>query len=667
MKLSERVSLAYKALTTKQLGTGQSLGTVIRNYGKASSFRPQEQVVGITYKAIDKIGQVLSTYEPYIKKADGKAYENHPMLALYKNPNPRWTSSDFIHMYGMLFEIYGETFWYLAKGITANGLSSGKVKEIYLLNPAQVELKVEEGVLVGYVLHKSNGDQVPLMPEEVIHDKRPNPFNEWRGMSVIERASTYIDIEITTSRFTLNYMRNNASPSGIVSLPSMTPEAFKQFTQQWREGYEGPDNAGKTAFIRNGEADFKAVGATLKDVDQKITREMAKDDVLMMLDVPKPLLGMTDGNGFGRGNVETLNYIFAANKIEPMMCRLDRIYNKILLGNNYGDGAITVDHESPIPEDKEYELNKSKTGVNVWLTVNEVRAGQGLDPLPDGDVLNTANTVAPDNAPTKTFKKVVLKAEPSKADIAKELNKDQEKFRKELVENTDVYAIKIKKEIAVFADKQGKKVVANINASMKAYEEWLPSAKEESVALAAALTPIIIELMEAQSADVANFITGEILKITPEIKRSVEAEILKLSGMYNSDTIKALEKTITEGATGGESLLKIKARVEQVYSDAKGFRAERIARTESLRASNSTAEMVYFQNGFSYVEWFVNPSACEFCQTYSGQTKAIGTSFTKVGDVITGAEGGQMQIDYSDIDTPPLHPNCTCSLVPSGS
>jgi hypothetical protein len=74
--------------------------------------------------------------------------------------------------------------------------------------------------------------------------------------------------------------------------------------------------------------------------------------------------------------------------------------------------------------------------------------------------------------------------------------------------------------------------------------------------------------------------------------------------------------------------------------------------------------MVYKQNGYATVEWFVNPGACEFCRTYAGRTKTIGTNFTGIGDVITGESGGTMRIEYADIDTPPLHPNCTCSLVP---
>jgi HK97 family phage portal protein len=658
MKFRDRIRTASKAFFSSELGNSTD-GSVSRNFFSGSEFSPNRQLKGITYKAIDKIGMALSVYEPLVEKANGDTLENHPLYVLSRQPSPRVNSSDFNHLVGMLYEIYGETFWYLARGEL-----TGKTKEIHLLNPAQMELKVNDGELIGYVLHKDNGEQVPFELEEIIHDKRPNPFNNWRGMSVMERASQYIDIELVTTTFTLNYMRNNASPSGIVSLPNMTPEAFQKFSMQWREGYEGPHNAGKTAFIRGGEADFKAVGATLKDVDQKITRDMAKDDVLMMFDMPKGLLGGSGDKGLGRSETEALEYIFAKYKVEPMMTRLDKIYEQILKTFPANAQQGTISHLSPIPEDKQFILSMNEKGVDKWVTRNEARQAQGLPPLPGGDELVPAPVKQPDSTQTKTSKRVVLKKKASKSDMTKALNQEQEDFRKNLVDTNEIYSKKFKATLSNFAANQQDKIISNINASAKSFEEWLFSIKDESEALAGLLTPVVIDLMEAQSEDVANFVSGELLTISPEIRRDVEANILKISGVYNEDTIKALEKTLTEGQTQGESLVKLKKRVESVYGDAKGYRAERIARTETLKASNNTAELVYKQNGFSKVQWFINPGACEFCQSYSGRTKTIGSSYTKLGDVVTGTDGGQMSIDYADVDVPPLHPNCSCSIIP---
>ena len=633
----------------KQKSLYNSIGSVYNNLTNVD-FNPRRQVTGIAYKAIDKIGESMTVSAPLALKKNGDAYVNHPVLTLYQQPNPRTNSSDFIHLWAMMQIIYGETFWYLAKGENSN-----RVKEVYLLNPESMQLEISEGEVVGYWMRKANGDRIPLGVDEIIHDKRANPFNEYRGMSVLEKAAVYVDTEINTATFTLNYIKNNASPSGILNLPEMTKEAFEKFKRQWKEKYEGVNNAGKTAIINGGKADFKAVGATLKDVDQKVTRQMAKEDVLMMLGVPKPLLGMTDENGFGRANVEALELIFAKHTLQPLMKRLDRIYTQLA---KTMVGEIQITHESPVPQDKEYRHTVNKDLVNVAITVNEVRESLGLKPLPDGDVLATARPEA-----AKSIK-IVKKKTISKSEQVRKIAEEQEQFRVSLVKTNDIYAKKIKSAISKFASAQEQRIKDKIGVNKKAYEDWLFNVKEESEELALLLLPLIVELMETQSEDVAHFITGQVLELTPEIKRESQARILQIAGLYNQETITRLEKTLSDGVTNNESLVQLKKRVEAEFEAAKGYRAERIAKTESLKASNRTAELVYKYNGFSEVEWFINPDACEFCRVYAGRTRSFGGVFTKVGSVVEGDDGGMLRVDYDDIDVPPLHPNCECSLIP---
>jgi len=647
--LFERVIQKYLSNSSNASQTG---GLIARNYTKLPEYNPQYQLQGITYKAVDKIGLSVSVYEPMLMRGETELKE-HWVKKLLEKPNPRQNKTYFLHLWAMLYEIYGEAFFYLERGEFTN-----QVKAMWLLNPAQVELKIYEGELVGYVLHKLDGTQVPLLVEDVIHDKRPNPFNEWRGMSVLEKASLYINTEIVVSSFTYNYIRNSASPSGILSLPEMNPTAFQQFAQQWREGYEGADNAGKTAFIRGGEAQFTQVGATLADLDTKILKDMTKDDVLMMLEVPRPLLGLTDDKGFGRGNLDALYYIFAKEKLNPMMNVLDNIFEK-LLEQEKSDRQTTITHVSPIPEDKEFKINTYKAGVGLWLTANEVRALEGLEPHPDGNNLNIPKTPV-----VNASKKVVIKKKKTKAEIKKIQKQEQEEFRQKLQNNASDYATEFKRTISKFAESQGKQVVERINATGKIFDEWLFTIKDESEVLYLELEPLIEELLALQVEDMKDFINNEDIKVNPAMKKVAKADIRMIAGLYNEETYKALEKTLTEGQAAGESLVSMKKRVEQVYTDAKGYRAERIARSETLRIANTAAEYSYQEAGYSSVEWFTNPGACEYCASVEGMTKSIGGSFFDIGQEVVGTDGNKFLIDYRNIETPPLHPNCRCSITP---
>lgn len=620
-------------------------GFVTRNYSQEPEFNPVRQTKGITYKAIDKIAQSASVYEPIVYRGK-RALEVHELYKLLEKPNPEQSGADFVYLMVMLYEIYGEVFIYKAKGE-----QSKKVRELYLLSPGAIELDIREGELVGYWLNKNGGQREHLEVDEIIHDKRPNPFNKWRGISVLEKASLYVGIENTTSSFTYNYIRNSASPSGIVSLPDMEKETFKQFASQWREGYEGPDNAGKTAFVRGNAVDFKQIGSTLKDIEIKLTRDMAKEDVLMMFDVPKALLGMTDDKGYGRASVETLYYIFLKEKIQPTMNRLDAAFSKLLTTE-----TEYVSHNDITPEDKEHKLKQQEAGYNKWLTVNEIRKMEGLDPIPGGDALESQ-----EQAPKE--KKIVRLKKVDKAEaVKKEQDEKLENHRVKLVATAEQYGQKVNKELDSFLNDQEQKILNKVSGSKKSFEEWLFSLKEESEEMAVLITPILLELMDVQAVDTTDFITGELVEIPAKIKKEVSVNILKVSGLFNEDTYKALNTTLAEGQAAGESLGKLKKRVETVYADAKGYRAERIARTESLRAANKASESVYQSNGYSSVQWFTNPGACEYCQSMNRRINTIGQSFNKVGDLITGVDGGQMAIDYQDIETPPLHVNCKCSI-----
>lgn len=654
---------AYNALVKSGYNSISSAGSVLRNYARRSAFRPEEQLQGITYKAIDKAGRSVGQYELVVNKKDGKPYVNHPLYNLWRNPNPRQTASDFQHLYSMLMDIFGETFWYKVRGE-----ETGRLKELYLLLPSQVEVRIDGGEIVGYILHKRDGTQVPFSPDEIYHDKYPNPFNELRGLSILEKSAVYVDTEISTSVFTLNYIKNNASPSGIVSLPSMDKETFKQFASQWREGYEGPENAGKTAFIRGGEASFKAVGATLKDIDQKVTRDMAKEDVLMMLDMPKGMLGVSDQAGLGRAGIETTFFIYNSEKVDPIMKRLDLIYASFLKDLGRGtDTAVTVTHVSPVPEDKEYELNMYKAGVNKWITANEIRAKQGLEPLPEGNVLVLDNTVANTTGKSdKTVKRIVFKKKLTKAEELKNTKASQDAFQEQLISTADIYSDKIKHAISKYSLEQEKKVIANMGATGKDdTSDWLFNVKEESIALALILTPLIIELMKTQMEATTNFITGEAVTLPVGAEKAIQTNMLQIAGDFNSETVKEIQKTLAQGTANNETLVQLKKRIEAVYDGPKGWKAERIARTEALKASNESAAQVYFENGFSELKWFVNPNACEFCVTMANQVRAINSSYKSVGDVVTSEAGNQLRIEYRDIATPPLHPNCKCSEIPA--
>lgn len=95
-------------------------------------------------------------------------------------------------------------------------------------------------------------------------------------------------------------------------------------------------------------------------------------------------------------------------------------------------------------------------------------------------------------------------------------------------------------------------------------------------------------------------------------------------------------------------------QIEELVGD--NSRAELIARTEVMRASNEGQQELWdqaveagFLSGREQQEWIVTPDdrLCPVCEPLDGQTVPV---------------DGQFDVDGDKIDGPPAHPNCRCTV-----
>lgn len=132
-----------------------------------------------------------------------------------------------------------------------------------------------------------------------------------------------------------------------------------------------------------------------------------------------------------------------------------------------------------------------------------------------------------------------------------------------------------------------------------------------------------------------------------------------------------LRRELVQAFQQGESVDQIKGRIRQVFEQASGDRAETIARTEVLRASNFASDEAYNQSGIVEAkEWLVEQDnrLCEFCEPLNGKVVDVDGDWFKKGDsyTVTTREGKKRTIKFEKFDVryPPLHPRCRCTLIP---
>jgi SPP1 gp7 family putative phage head morphogenesis protein len=121
----------------------------------------------------------------------------------------------------------------------------------------------------------------------------------------------------------------------------------------------------------------------------------------------------------------------------------------------------------------------------------------------------------------------------------------------------------------------------------------------------------------------------------------------KLSWAVEDETLATLRGHLAQGIDAGEGMDKLRKRVSQTFGDMEDWRAERIARTETSRASGQGNREVFKEAGFTQKIWLANPDCCEICQEIEDK-----------GPI--DMDEPFFQDGYSDGMTEPRHPRCRC-------
>ena len=213
------------------------------------------------------------------------------------------------------------------------------------------------------------------------------------------------------------------------------------------------------------------------------------------------------------------------------------------------DARLQLRFESPIAADKQHHLDVAKAAP--WsLTVDEWREMQGREALPNGagQVFMMPFNLVP-SAKLEQVKQV-----------AKAPGDDTDDLVGRVVAAVDEKALR---DVLL---PQHQRVVEAFGGAM------LAELTDAPARAGATIRDIPIDI----GFDLAN----------PRVVHFLETECGNMIKRINRTTKDAVRATLAQGVADGESIPHLAERVASVFDAAQGYRAERIARTEVLRASN---------------------------------------------------------------------------------
>jgi SPP1 gp7 family putative phage head morphogenesis protein len=116
----------------------------------------------------------------------------------------------------------------------------------------------------------------------------------------------------------------------------------------------------------------------------------------------------------------------------------------------------------------------------------------------------------------------------------------------------------------------------------------------------------------------------------------------RLSKVVPLDQQEQVREAVLRGMDEGLGATETADLMRETIDQLKGYQAERLARTETIRAREEARQIVFQDSGVQEVEWVVADSPCEECDPLAGQVFPV-----------------------DEAPAIPLHPNCRCTYVPT--
>ena len=355
-----------------------------------------------------------------------------------------------------------------------------------------------------------------------------------------------------------------------------------------------------------------------------------------------------------------------------------------------GGDEIQVPNTQPSEGEDEEKPKDAKAFTTLRLKAEDIKKRRGMPklgaPIPTKSLLDFQKEKQVDAIKEQIMpelKQLVAEMMRSAEKPEYKYFDDEKKdmFWKELIDKTDIQEERMKILVRDLASEQSKVVLDKLSSFNKHYvelkadrpENLLFDLRAENLKWAKSFTPFLAQIIKDQGDDVlGEFGVATGLNMdNKEINKYLNQYIKMMTREINGTTKSDLIKTIKDGLKKGESISQVRNRILAVYDTLTKERANLIARSEVLRANNLASLEGYKQSGVVVKkQWLTakDERTCPFCMSMDGKVVGISANYFDKNAVLDlHDENGnpiKMDLSYSDVAAPPLHPQCRCTILP---
>lgn len=653
----------------------------------------------IAYPSIRAISNEFFQIRPYAIDSNGKRIDNSPVVNALYHPNKTDSSVMFFEKLAVSTLVHKNTYLLVwrregSKAYPGGKINANNIAGFTFLEFPSIQTR-EDGKYYYTVNNKTySEDEVITIPGGV------DAYDLYTGYSPTIASRRYANLDDCITDFQKGYFDNGAVPAGQFIITATSKQDYEDTVSKLEAAHRGAGKNnnitytprpvdGATGKPGSAKIEWIPFSEPNKNIDFATLFSQVNKRIDLAYGVPQIVKGVDDAATYA--NAQVAESGFAKRAVKPQALKIYTTITHELNRITGGLGvAIAFDYEIPAIADDEYVKAQTKN-IEADIIIKLTQAGYNLDSVVEAakfgnnwknlDVYDKQTNIINDKPDVDEGGEV--NSSPDPKTITNNLKcshdhggsessnpkaqADEEKQLKQIAMN--LLEKQVAKAISEFNDENPDNAISG-DVDDKDIQKFTDE-------MYSTISTIISKHGIDQTSEIKKLLEDiglptELItdfNISDNLVESYKTYLRNVGLSYSDDTRKFILKTLENAYAQNLTAHEIRNELNKI-PELNGWRAERIARTETVRAEGNgklaAVEKIQDQTGIEFNKTWnsrLDKNTCQYCRNLHDTTIPLKQAFIFDGETIEGENGGTRLNNFEDIKIASGHPNCRCWLT----
>lgn len=309
-----------------------------------------------------------------------------PLAQLVARPNPSQSCYELLSTLVTHLHVAGNAYLHKVRA------RNGQPVQLWTLRPDRVRIQPDRMGMVAQYAFQVNGQPIQLPAADVIHfTMHPDPLDDYYGLSPIAVLARFGDLDNQATDFLRAFFLNAGVPGGLLTFKAgrIGKDERERVRQLWIDQYSG-EKGWHAPGVIDADVTYHELGTQPRRMDLSTIWGVTESRIASAFGVPPILVGLWIGLEHGTyANYKEARRSFWEETLSPLYRRLsDKLTHG--LASEFGEDRLIQFDLSAVEALQENRDVRDQRAIKGWdsglLTMNQANAELGYPESPDGEV-----------------------------------------------------------------------------------------------------------------------------------------------------------------------------------------------------------------------------------------------------------------------------------------